>query len=184
MRTVIHGRNYNVSERVREHIEKKVDRLERYLPGIRELQVELSETNAKRSGQRMVVQMTVFHERGQILRAEERSDDMYASLDAVVDKIQRQIERYKGKRRRRGQDGFSGAETAVVLPDEDFEDRQILRRKAFSTLPMLEEEAIEQMELLGHDFFVFVNADTNRTNVIYTRHDGNYGLLEPEDLHE
>jgi putative sigma-54 modulation protein len=121
---------------------------------------------------------------GSILRAEEKSADLFAAVDAVTDKMERQIERFKGKRRRRRQQGAPAAAFPASLEMEEEEEAgsgpAIVRVKQFPISPMSVEEAIDQMELLGHDFFVFYNADTNSMNVVYRRKDGNYGLLQPE----
>jgi putative sigma-54 modulation protein len=152
------------------------------MSNIGEVRVDLAEEKASRAEDRQVAQLTVRSLRGTILRAEERTSDIYASIDAVIDKIYRQIERYKGKRRRRGEDhdAFAGLETAVELEEMELEVGQVVRRKSFPIAPMTEEEAIEQLELLEHDFFVFYNAETASVNVLDRRKDGNYGLLEPE----
>ncbi len=183
MDIVIRGRNVDITPRLQSYVERKVERLDRYMPNIVEVHVDLAEEKANRSGVRQIAQITLRNARGNILRAEERTTDLFAAVDAVVDKMYRQIERYKGKRRRRGdaQEDFSGYETAVELPEEDvIPQGKVIRRKTFSVVPMHEEEAIEQMELLGHDFFVFVNADSGGVNVLYRRRDNNYGLLVPE----
>jgi putative sigma-54 modulation protein len=182
MNLVIHGRNLTVTPRIQTYVERKIERLDRYMPNIAEVRVDLGEEKTNRMGGRSVAQVTLRHVRGTILRAEERTDDIYAAVDAVVDKLYRQIERYKGKRKHREdiQESFSGYETAVALEEGELETGNVIRRKRFSVTPMDEEEAVEQMSLLGHDFFVFVNAETGRVNVIYQRKDGNYGLLEPE----
>lgn len=183
MDIVIHGRNVEVTPRLRSYVERKVERLDRYMPNISEIRVDLAEERANRMGKNQIAQITVKHQRGTILRAEERTNDVFAAVDTVVDKIYRQIERFKGKQRRRGDElneEFAGYETAVQLDEEDLEPGTVIRRKHFSIEPMHEEEAIEQMELLGHDFYVFVNAGTGGVNVMYRRRDGNYGLLEPE----
>jgi putative sigma-54 modulation protein len=179
----IHGRNLAISSRIQTYVERKVGRLDRYMPDITEVRVDLGEEKSNRAGNRMTAQITVRHKRGTILRAEERTNDLFAAVDAVVDKIYRQIERYKGKRKRRGddpQEDFAAYETAIDLEEDEFDTGNVIRRKRFSIIPMNEEEAVEQMELLGHDFFVFMNAETGGVNVIYQRKDGNYGLLEPE----
>jgi putative sigma-54 modulation protein len=176
----------NVSPRLREYVEKKVSKLDHYLPSISEARVELTEAKAARSAaDRQVAQLTV-HARGQVLRSEERKDDIFAAVDAALDKMQRQIERYKGKRAR-GRGNGASADKVAVLPDEAgvetevAEPATVVRRKRFGLTPMNEAEALEQMELLGHDnFFVFYNADSNRVNVLYRRHDGGYGLIDPE----
>ncbi|GAB4476532.1 MAG: ribosome-associated translation inhibitor RaiA [Anaerolineae bacterium] len=178
MEVKIRGRNVEITPRLESYIDRKVDRLDRYLPGITEVRVDLAEERSKM----MVAQITVRHSRGTILRAEERTNDLLASVDSVVDKIYRQIEKFKGKRRRRGesQEMLAASETAVEIPEDELESGAIVRRKQFSVAPLSDEEAIEQMELLGHDFFVFVNARSGDINVLYRRRDGDYGLLEPE----
>ncbi|HEC22330.1 MAG TPA: ribosome-associated translation inhibitor RaiA [Chloroflexi bacterium] len=178
MDILINGHDIDIPPRLQSYIERKVERLDRFMPNIAEIRVDL----AQETPSRQVAQITLRHVRGTILRAEERTDDIFAAVDAVVDKMYRQIERYKGKRRRRGdmQEDYSMYETAVELEEEELETGRLIRRKQFSIEPMHEEEAIEQMELLGHDFFVFVNAATGNVNVVYRRRDGNYGLLEPE----
>jgi putative sigma-54 modulation protein len=176
MQLIIQGKNMEVTDRLREYIEKKVGKLDRYLPTITEARVELSVESAKSAKDRQVAQLTV-RSRGALLRAEERSADMFACIDAVVDKMYRQIVRYKGKRYGRGRG------PGEMPPVEEFEEEappRIVKVKRFQVIPMDEEEAIEQMELLGHDFFIFFNVNTNEMNVIYRRKDGNYGLIEPE----
>jgi len=175
MELIITGKNIEITDWLREYVEKKVKRLNRYLPGIEEARVELSVENTRNAQQRQRVQLTL-RRRGVILRAEERSSDMFGSVDAVMDKMQRRIERYKGKYwehkgpREPEPVGLAGEET----------EARIVRTKRFPISPMTPEEAIEQMELLGHDFFVFFNAENEEINVLYRRKDGDYGLLEPE----
>jgi putative sigma-54 modulation protein len=180
----IYGRNMEVTERIRDYVTKKVTKLDRYLPGIDEVRVDLSHIKSARSvTDRQVTQITV---RGKsfILRSEERADDIYASLDTALDKMQRQIERYKGKHYRGRGDGKTAAEivTQPVVDEETGEiGPAIIRRKHFILTPMTELEAIEQMALLGHEnFFIFYNANSNVINVLYRRRDGNYGLIEPQ----
>ena len=137
---------------------------------------------ARSAADRYVTEITVYGKRF-MLRAEERADDIFTALDAALDKMQRQIERYKGKHYRGRGDRTSVAEAAMAAMEESEEEEQpvIVRRKRFLLTPMDELEAIEQMRLLGHDnFFVFYNANTNAINVIYRRRDGTYGLIEPE----
>jgi putative sigma-54 modulation protein len=180
MDILIHGKNVDITPRLQSYVQRKVERLDRFMPNIIEIRVDLAEEKSNRMGVRQVAQVTLRNERGAVLRAEERTTDMFVAVDAVVDKLYRQIERYKGKHKRRGHEDFSLYETAVELDEEDYEMGHLIRRKTFSIQPMHEEEAIEQMELLGHDFFVFVNADSEGVNVVYRRKDGNFGLLEPE----
>jgi putative sigma-54 modulation protein len=179
MQVTIHGRNMDITPRLRDYVEKKVTRLDRYLPTISEIRVDLSVENTRSDSDSQVAQFTV-HSKRTILRAEERTDDIYMSIDAVMDKLHRQIERYKGKRQSRKR---VGADVTMSLPPEDLEEPafgEIVRVKQFEVWPMDVQEAIEQMELLGHDFFVFYNADEAAINVVYRRTDGNYGLLQPQ----
>jgi putative sigma-54 modulation protein len=187
MQLILKGKNVEITDWLREYVEKKVNKLDRYLPDIHEARIELSVQKTRSSQDRQVAQLTV-RSNGAILRAEERTDDMFAAIDAVVDKMHRQIARYKGKRIDRWQ-GQRLNRGEVELPPVDEEvleelaevqERRIVRVKRFAVSPMDEEEAVEQMELLGHDFFVFFNPNTGTLNVLYRRKDGNYGLLEPE----
>jgi putative sigma-54 modulation protein len=180
----IYGRNMEVTERINDYVTKKITRLDRYLPGIDEARIDLSYSKSARNAtDRQVAQITV-RGKGFILRSEERADDIFAALDTALDKMQRQIERYKGRRYRGRGDGKSAAEVAP-LPVVDEESGEIgpaiIRRKQFMLTPMSELEAIEQMLLLGHEnFFIFYNANSNAINVLYRRRDGNYGLIEPQ----
>ena len=176
MEVSIFARNLEMTPRLSEYVEQKVGKLDRYLPWIDDARIDLTVENTRSAAHRQVAQLTV-RVRGTILRAEERTQDMFASIDAVLDKMYRQIARYKGKR----QDRWQAA--AEVLPiEEPVEEAggEIVRVKRFDVRPMAPEEAIEQMELLGHSFYVFLNADEDAINVVYRREDGNYGLLQPE----
>jgi len=182
MQIIIKGKNVEVTEWLREYVEKKIGRLDKYLPTLSEARVELAVQKAKSANDRQVAQITI-RSNGAILRAEEKSDDMFASIDAVADKLHRQVARFKEKRERRGR--AVGGEGVVVQEEvenvvgED-EEPAVVRVKRFLVRPMTEEEAIEQMELLGHDFFLFYNAANDSMNVVYRRKDGDYGLLQPE----
>jgi putative sigma-54 modulation protein len=178
MQLIIKSKNLEVTDRLQDYVETKVGKLDRYLPTIHEARVELSTETTRSAQDRQVCQITV-RSNGTILRAEERSPDMFASIDAVVDKMHRQIARYKGKRQNRWR---SAPEPELMLFEEELEEEEasIVRVKRFRTAPMSPGEAIEQMELLGHDFFVFYNAETAAINVVYRRRDGDYGVLEPE----
>lgn len=177
-------RNMDLTPRLQEYVEKKVGKLTRYLPNITEVRVDLAVENTRSSTQRQVAQLTIRTPRV-ILRAEERSADMFAAIDAVLDKMRRQITRYKTRRQDRWQ-RWAEAEMEAVpeeeLPAEEEETSlgKIVRVKRFEMVPMSPEEAIEQMELLGHQFFVFLNAEEGNINVLYRREDGNYGLIVPE----
>ena len=187
MELSVNGRNMEITTRLRNYVEKKTGKLDRYMPNLAEVHVDLSETNARNAVERQVAQITIRDNRGTILRAEERSNDMFASIDAVVDKLYRQISRYRGKRRRkwRGGNGNSTEELLMgePLPLEEAEESDepaIVRTKQFPMRPMSPEEALDQIELLGHDFFVFYNIDEQAVNVLYRRRDNNYGLLQPD----
>jgi putative sigma-54 modulation protein len=177
------ARNMRLTDNTREYVEKKAAKLERYLQDVDEIRVELSlNKTARNANDRHIAQVTL-RGKGFILRTEERSDDLHATIDTALDKMQRQIERYKGKHYRGRGDGRSAAdvseeewpvdETGELLP-------LIARRKKFILVPMNEDEAVEQMRLLGHDnFFVFFNAEQNTIQVLYRRRNGTYGLIEP-----
>ena len=179
MQVILQGRNVQITDRLREYVESKIDKLDRYLPSAGEARMELAIEQTKSAEDRHVAQLTI-RSKGVLLRSEERSSDMFTSVDMVMDKIRRQIDRYKSKRRgrHRGQ-----AEQLEELEMEDLEDvleGHIVRTKRFSVTPMGPEEAVEQMELLGHSFFVFYNVQEDQINVVYRRRDGDYGLLQPD----
>lgn len=177
-------RNMELTDRVHDYVVKKVSKLDRYLNGIEEARVDLAQAKSARSAtDRQVAQITV-RGRGFILRAEERSDNIYSAIDTALDKIQRRIYRYKGKRYRGRYDVPEFEEPGIDVEELEEEVEVIpviARRKKFSLVPMDEMEAIEQMELLGHEnFFIFFNGNTNSISVLYKRRDGTYGLIEPE----
>lgn len=189
MELKIHTRNVDMTPRLQEHVEKKVNKLDRYLPNIQEVRVDLAIERRKQGADQSIAQLTVRNVRGVILRSEDKKQaDIYAALDMALDRMYRQIERYKGKQKRRGGGRFAepeaemeGMEAApVAIAEEDEDKLAIVRRKKVSLVPMSEEEAIDQMELLGHSFFIFYNVETAKIGVLYRREDGNYGVLEPE----
>ncbi len=178
----VYGRNMEVTERISDYAKKKVSKLDRYLSDIDEARVDVAYIKSARSAaDRQVAQITV-RGKGYILRAEERSDDIYTALDSALEKLQRQMERFKGKRQKGRGDGKPASEVIAVPAEEAEEDRSlIVRRKKFVLTPMDELEALEQMKLLSHeDFFVFFNSITKSVNVLYLRRDGLYGLIETE----
>ncbi len=186
---VVRGRNVSITDRVQEYVEKKVGKLERYLPIIDEARMELSQEETRSAQHRMIAQLTV-RSRGKVLRAEERDQDLFAAIDLVYEKMQRQISRFKDRLYSRGPRGSETVrvpeEPALPIVEEAVAEVEpepvgtIVRVKTFAMTPMNPEEAIEQMELLGHDFFVFYNSDVNGINVLYRRQTGDYGLLQPE----
>lgn len=178
----VYGRNVEVTDRIMDYAKKKVSKLDRYLNDVEEARVDLAYIKSARSAtDRQVAQITV-RGKGYILRAEERSDDVYTALDSALDKLQRQMERFKGKRQRGRGDGKPASEVIPSADEEGDEDTSlIVRRKKFVLTPMDEVEALEQMKLLSHeDFFVFFNSVSNSVNVLYLRRDGLYGLIETE----
>ncbi len=179
----VQTRNLEMTDAIQEYVANKAERLSRHLPQIEDVRVDLTYLKSARSAaDRFNAEITV---RGKnlLLRAEERADDLHAAFDITLDKMDRQIERYKGKRHRGRGDGRSAAEVAEqILDDETGELTPLVaKRKKFTMIPMNEEEAIVQMRDLGHDnFFVFYNAVTSKINVLYRRRNGSYGLIEPE----
>lgn len=184
MDLVIKSRNGKVSERQRAYIEEKLGKLERYLDQIHKVTVEVSEEQRRNEGLVHRAQVTLQGRGGVLLRADQRAPELYAAIDMVSDTLQRQITRFKDKHWRRKP--RRAVEQPVIVEtlgasadtvDEEEEVPQIVRTKEFAVKPMHSEEALEQMELLGHDFFVFRNAENNLVNVLYRRKDGNYGLI-------
>ena len=190
MDITIQGRNITLSEGTREHIENKVMKLTRYLPDLTGAKVEAREDDTRRPEDRYTVQITAWL-KGRILRAEESTDNLMASVDAAVEKLRRQVKRVKIRRQRYREGEVTNERTAPLAVEldeqaesalsvlEDEEPGRVVRRKQFVAQPMDEYEAQEQMELLGHDFFLYCNPQSGRINLIYRRHDGNYGVLEP-----
>ncbi len=171
MDVVVRSRNIEVTAALKSHVEKKVRKLEKFLSGAGKANVRLEIEHGRHTAE---VTIPVA---GLILRGEEKGDDMYASVDLVVQKLERQAKRWKGRLLR----GRTGAvEGAPGERADDDLTGLLVRRKAFPAKPMTPEEAILQMDLVGHDFFAFRNAETETINVVYRRSDGNYGLLEPE----
>ncbi|MBA4419737.1 MAG: ribosomal subunit interface protein [Anaerolinea sp.] len=179
----IFGKNMEISDRIREYVSKKAVKFDRMLTNMDDVKVDLAYVKSARSvSDRQVAQITI-RGKGYILRTEERSDDIFAAYDAAIEKMQRQIERYKGKHYKGRGDGRSVAEVTEIPAEaqEPVANSIIMRRKIFKMVPMDELEAIEQMNLLGHeDFFVFYNVATNSLNVLYHRRDGSYGLIMPD----
>ena len=195
MQIDIQGRNLRVTEALTSYAQKKLEKLDRYLPNIVDVRVELGRENTRRGEDLAVAQITVRHKRGAILRAQETTPgEIEAALNLAVDKMYRQIERFKGKRSRKGHERFAATleelGIAEANPDmlqdgaeelaEDSVDTLVTRRKTVSVTAMTEEEAVEQMELLGHSFFLFFNEATGSVNVVYKRRAGDYGVLHPE----
>ncbi len=178
MKIIFKGKHIEVTDAMRNYIEKRLSKIERHFDHILEVIVTLS---VEKSGQ--IVEATLQTNRA-LIRAEEETDDMYTSIDKVADKLERQIKKYKEKY---FQKPHPGTEKAGLANQEiDAEDSEsdkiakIVKTKRFAIKPMSVEEAAMQMDLLGHNFFVFANDNTNKVNVLYKRKDGNFGLIEPE----
>ena len=188
MQPIVHGRNVEITEWIREYVNKKVGRLERYLNQVTDARIELSHHATRAADDRFTAQLTIWTN-GHILRAEESTADILVSIDAAVETMSEQVRRFKGRRfqNRRRQSAAVSAEAeiaATTVVEEDLEDEEelakIVRRKEFILQPLDEEEAVAQMELLGHDFFVYYDVDAKGVNVVYRRRDGQYGLLQPQ----
>lgn len=173
MRYIIIGKNIEVTEPLKNTVEKKLDKLSRYFTDETEIHVTF---DVEKERQKIEVTIPM---KGSIVRAEQTSDDMYVSIDLVVDIIERQLRKYKNKLVQQKQaSGFF--QPAFVEEETDDEEIKIFRNKRFAVKPMDPEEACLQMEMLGHDFYVFRNADTDEVNVVYKRKGHTYGLIEPE----
>jgi putative sigma-54 modulation protein len=178
----IYTRDLELTDRLRDYVEDKVMKLQRYLPNLDSIRVDLSESNARDSSRRMVAQITIYVPKA-ILRAEERAGDIFAAVDSVMDKMYRRVERYKGRRRSRRRQAPPTPAVAPELSDVELLEEElpasIVRVKEFEVSSILAEDAIEQMELLGHHFFLYMDASDGRLSVVYKREDGNYGVLKP-----
>jgi putative sigma-54 modulation protein len=179
MQLHITGKNMNITERTESYVREKLERLDRHLSEPVEARVELATENTKNVHQRQIVQVTLY-KNGTIIRAEERSADLRAAVDAVVDKLDKQIRRYKGKRERKRRAPVGLGEAVAEHTESVEPEPLIVRTKRFKTLPMSPPEAIDQMELLGHSFYLFLNQRSGEVNLVYRRSDGNYGVLEPQ----
>ena len=173
MRYIMIGKNIEVTERLKEAIEKKLDRLSKYFTEDTDVHVTFG---VEKDRQKIEVTIPM---KGSIIRAEQSSDDMYVSIDLVVDIIERQVRKYKNKLIQKKQAGGFFQPTFLEESTDD-EEIKIFRSKRFAIKPMDAEEACLQMEMLGHDFYVFRNVDTNEVNVVYKRKGHTYGLIEPE----
>lgn len=170
MQVAVRGRNIEVTSALRDYVEKKLSKVEKFVDHPVSAQVNLYVERG-----RHIIEVTADLN-GLVLRGEEATGDMYASVDLVADKLEKQVQKYRARLRRR-------SPVATAAPEEDAAaelDGKVVKTKRFPVKPVPVEEAILQMDLLSHDFFVFVNSETHKVNVLYRRHDGDYGLLEPE----
>src|SRR5437764_6579415 len=179
MRLQVKGKNVEVSEAIRTYAEEKLRRLDRQLADPTRVELELAVERNPSIADNHVAEATIWT-KGPVLRARESSADMRASIDLLVDKLERQVKRYRQKRRHehdRHERANGAGPAAVSIPSE--EEAMIVKTKQFVLNGMSAEEAVEQLELIGHDFFVFRNADSGEINVVYRRRDGDYGVIEP-----
>jgi putative sigma-54 modulation protein len=177
MRLQVKGKNLEVPPALREYAESKLAKLDRHLHETAQVELELSMERNPSIANNAVAEATVWT-KGPVVRARETSSDLKASIDQLVGKLERQVKRAREKRRSRFT-RLRGSAPAETLPETN-EHPQIVRTKQFALKPMTPEEAVLQLDLIGHDFFVFRNADSLDVNVIYRRRDGNYGLIEPQ----
>lgn len=175
MKITISGRNIEVTPSLRETIEEKLSKLDRYFTPDTEVQVTLS---VEKERQKIEVTIPV---KGRIIRSEQVSNDMYVSIDLVEEVIERQLRKYKNKIVDKKQSATNFQKTYLDNDYMESEEIEIVRAKRFDIKPMYPEDACVQMELLGHSFFVFMNADTDQVNVVYKRKGNTYGLIEPEE---
>lgn len=174
MRFIITGRNIDVTEGLKSAIYDKLGKLEKYFTEDTEIHVTLS---VEKERQKIEITIPV---KGNIIRSEQTSNDMYVSIDLVEEIIERQLKKYKNKIVDRQQSGGNFTQEYIEKDYEDDDEIQIIRTKRFGIKPMYPEDACIQMDLLGHNFFVFLNAETEEVNVVYKRKGNTYGLIEPE----
>lgn len=174
------SKNTEISETEHQYLQKKLAKLVRHLPNITESIVEITKEKTKEPQGRYVVQVTL-NCGGTLLRGEVRAPALAAAIDNITDVLDRRIERLKGRRYEKGRKVEEHYDEGIAVDKAMVEDAvRLVRTKRFSVKPMSVDEAIEQMELLGHDFFLFVNTNNNQSNVVYRRRDGGYGLIETE----
>jgi putative sigma-54 modulation protein len=185
MQVTVQGHSMNISQRLDKYCRAKAGKLDRYLPGVEDIRVEFTRHSAKSDAPKSV-ELTVRRRRT-LLRVEERDADPFLAFDNALDKMFQRIARYKGRRTDRKRGGTSPEDQELLEAEElpidssaDGAAPKLVRIKSFSIVPMSTDEAIEQMELLGHDFFVFMHQDDGAIKVVYRRKSGDYGLLQPE----
>jgi putative sigma-54 modulation protein len=180
----ITGKNIEILPAVRDYITRKLSKINRFLPNLISFDVVASEENTRDPDKRFIVQVTLDN-KGTLIRGEVRAPDLYTATDKVVEVMNRQIEHFKGKTPRARSKGTPSIRTSTAEADAELEQEEtnteprIVKTKKFDVKPMSLEEAVDQMVLLDHDFFLFFNPDDNLINLIYKRKDGNYGLIVP-----
>jgi len=187
MKLVIHGKNIEITDAIREYVHQKIEKAASHFQNLTsEIDVHLSVARNPRVNSKQTAEVTIYAN-GSVIRSEESSDSLYASIDLVADKIARQLRKYKEKRQLKNQTrtktGMAVAEQTVLsnlTGDRSPElPQEVVRTKYFAMSPMSVDEALEQLELVGHDFYMFLNHETNEINVIYERNHGGYGVIQP-----
>jgi putative sigma-54 modulation protein len=176
MRLQVKGKNVEVTDAIQVYAERKLGKLARHLADPTRVELELAVERNPSIADNHVAEATIWT-KGPTLRAREASGDMKASIDMLVEKLERQVKRYRQKRRHEHERHAGVDSSAPPLPSE--EETVIVRKKQFTLNPLTPEEAVLQLELVGHDFYVFRNSDSGEINVVYRRQDGGYGLIEP-----
>jgi putative sigma-54 modulation protein len=182
MRLQVKGRNVEVSESIRRYAEEKLGKLERQLADPTQVELELAVEHNPSIAANHVAEATIWT-KGPTLRARESATSYEASIDQIVEKLERQVKRYREKRRRRDTGRRANGQFPDQAPEFTAEqlERMIVKSKQFDLQALSPDEATLQLELVGHDFFVFRNEATGKTNVVYRRRDGAYGLIEPQE---
>ncbi len=180
MELQIAGTNTEITPAAQRYIERKVVKLNKHLPGIIDIKVEISDEKTKSPLQRYLVGITVNSGvAGTVFHGEERGEDLFKAVDRVVAVMKRQLERHKGKLYDRGRSSAM-ARGKYPRAEQPVAEKKVVKTKHFIVEPMVLDEAIESMERLGHDFFLFIDADSQEVRLLYRRSDGNYGVIEPE----
>ncbi|TQQ85151.1 ribosome-associated translation inhibitor RaiA [Peptacetobacter hominis] len=182
MNIIISGRQMELTQGIKDTVEAKLGRLDKYISPDTDVRVTVS---AKKG--RHKIEVTIAPKNGPVIRAEEAQDNLYPAIDLVFDKLKIQLRKYKGKMQKKHQENqsirFESVVSDDILDDVEIEeeDTEIKRRKKISVKPMTEEEAVLQMDLLGHDFYMFKNEETDEIALVYRRRNGGYGIIEQED---
>ncbi len=179
MNLQVKGRNLEISDQIREYAEEKLGKLDRLVKDPTRIELELAVEKNPSISDNQIAEATVWT-KGPVLRARETSADMKASIDQLVSKLERQVKRYREKRRPRKHDHAHEIAAEPAQAEDSGDGPTIVKTKQFAFKPMTADEAVLQLELVGHDFFVFRQAESGEINVVYRRRDGDYGLIEPQ----
>lgn len=174
MKVIVTGRNLVITDAIKDQVEKKLSKFDKFFRSDVEAQATFSTQKDDH-----IVELMIPFKNGTIFRAESRTEDMYGSIDEAIDKISKQLKKHKSKIEKKFHANDSIRFESIPEPEEKSVEASIVKTKRFGIKPMHAEEAVLQMDLLGHDFFVFLNGETDEVNVVYKRKDGDYGLIEP-----